>query len=150
MARSTRRPSPPASAGVASTAAAAGAAGTSSPTHRPPPAPRRASRKPPSLVARRPALGRHVHHRHRTLNAFSGSYRNWEIMKLKIAVIVGLVVLGVGAIAFVVAPKGDTNAATYLTATVERGDVSDEVAATGSIAATARYGLAFRSPARPI
>jgi len=71
-------------------------------------------------------------------------------MKLKIAVIVGLVVLGVGAIAFVVAPKGDTNAATYLTATVERGDVSDEVAATGSIAATARYGLAFGSTARLI
>ena len=71
-------------------------------------------------------------------------------MKLKIAVIVGLVVLGVAAIAFVVAPQGDTSAATYLTSTVERGDVTDEVAATGSIATTARYGLAFGSAARLI
>jgi RND family efflux transporter MFP subunit len=71
-------------------------------------------------------------------------------MKLRIAVIVGLVLLGVGAVAFVLAPRSDTSASTYLTATVERGDVRSEVAATGSVASTATYGLAFGRSARLI
>lgn len=69
-------------------------------------------------------------------------------MKRKIAAIVGLAAIGIGAIALVVAPRGEASDTTYLTATVERGDVVDEVATTGSIGVTASYGLAFGSPAR--
>jgi macrolide-specific efflux system membrane fusion protein len=71
-------------------------------------------------------------------------------MKLKIAAIVGLIVVGAGAVAVVVAPRSGSTDATYLTATVERGDVTDEVAATGSVGPTASYGLAFGAPARLI
>lgn len=71
-------------------------------------------------------------------------------MKVKIAATVVLIVIGIGALAFVLAPRGQTTDATYLTAAVERGDVNDEVAATGSVATSATYGLSFGAPARLI
>jgi RND family efflux transporter MFP subunit len=71
-------------------------------------------------------------------------------MKLKLAAIAILTVVGIGAIAFVIAPSGSADDTTYLTAPVERGDVNDEVAATGTVATTAVYGLAFGTPARLI
>lgn len=69
-------------------------------------------------------------------------------MKLKVLLILVLVVAGAGAV-FVsmggLAARAAT--ATYLTATAATADVSDDVAATGAVASTASYGLAFGSPA---
>lgn len=73
-------------------------------------------------------------------------------MKLKILVILGLILAGAGAV-FVSLGGLPTSAAvssTLLTATVTRGDVSDEVAATGTVSPSATYGLAFGSPARRV
>jgi macrolide-specific efflux system membrane fusion protein len=69
-------------------------------------------------------------------------------MKLKLFLILVLVVAGAGAV-FVSMGGLTARAATttYLTSTAAVGDVSDDVAATGAVAATASYGLAFGSPA---
>ena len=70
-------------------------------------------------------------------------------MKLKILAIVALVVVGIGAV--VVAAGGLPSSAAastrYLTGTVQTGDVTDQVAATGTVATSASYGLAFGSSA---
>lgn len=73
-------------------------------------------------------------------------------MKLKVAVIVVLLLLGAGAVFVALGglPRNGSASSTLLTAVVTRGDVIDEVAATGTVAASASYGLAFGSPARPI
>ena len=71
-------------------------------------------------------------------------------MKLKILAIVALAVVGVGA-AFVALGGGlPTTAASttrYLTSAVATGDVTDQVAATGSVAASNSYGVSFGVPA---
>ena len=70
-------------------------------------------------------------------------------MKLKILAIVALGVVGVGA-AFVAVgglPASAAAKTTYLTGAVTTGDVTDEVAATGSVAASASYGVSFGAPA---
>jgi membrane fusion protein, macrolide-specific efflux system len=70
-------------------------------------------------------------------------------MKLKILAIVVLGAVGIGA-AFVAMgglPASAASTTQYLTGAVATGDVTDEVAATGSIAASVSYGLAFGSPA---
>lgn len=66
-------------------------------------------------------------------------------MKLKILAIVALAAVGVGA-AFVALGGLPTKAAAttqYLTGAVTTGDVADDVAATGTVAVTASYGVAF-------
>ena len=71
-------------------------------------------------------------------------------MKLKILAIVALAVVGVGA-AFVALGGGlPTTAASttrYLTSAVATGDVTDQVAATGSVAASDSFGVSFGVPA---
>jgi RND family efflux transporter MFP subunit len=72
-------------------------------------------------------------------------------MKLKVLVI--LVLLAAGGVAVFISlgglPAGGSGSATtYLTATATTGDVTDEVAATGSIAPTASYALGFGTQAR--
>ncbi len=70
-------------------------------------------------------------------------------MKRKILAIVGLAAVGVGAI-FVAAGGLPTSAASttqYLTGAVTTGDVTHDVAATGTVAASSSYGVAFGSPA---
>jgi len=70
-------------------------------------------------------------------------------MRLKILAIVALGVVGVGA-AFVAVgglPASAASTTRYLTGLVATGDVTDDVAATGSVAASASYGLSFGSPA---
>ncbi|OGO55970.1 MAG: hypothetical protein A2V85_04090 [Chloroflexi bacterium RBG_16_72_14] len=68
-------------------------------------------------------------------------------MKLKLSAIVVLLVAGGVAVFLSLGgslPFGGTTAATdYLTATATTGDVTDEVAATGTIAATEAYALGF-------
>jgi macrolide-specific efflux system membrane fusion protein len=68
-------------------------------------------------------------------------------MKLKLLVIAALVVAG-GAAVFVSVGgglpfAGNANATQYLTAAASTGDVTDSVAATGTIAATSGYDLGF-------
>jgi membrane fusion protein, macrolide-specific efflux system len=72
-------------------------------------------------------------------------------MKLKLFLILVLIVAGGGAV-FVSMGGLSANAAatTYLTSEATVGDVSDDVAATGSIKTVASYGLAFGAPARLI
>lgn len=69
-------------------------------------------------------------------------------MKLKILAIVVLAIVGIGA-AFIALGGGlpSTAASTtrYLTGAATTGDVSDDVAATGTVATTTSYGLAFGS-----
>jgi macrolide-specific efflux system membrane fusion protein len=70
-------------------------------------------------------------------------------MKLKILAIVALGVVGVGA-AFVALgglPASAASTTRYLTGAVTTGDVTDQVAATGSVAASASYGVSFGAPA---
>jgi RND family efflux transporter MFP subunit len=70
-------------------------------------------------------------------------------MKLKILAIVALGVVGIGA-AFVALgglPASASATTQYLTGAVTSGDVSDDVAATGTMATTDSYGLSFGSPA---
>jgi len=70
-------------------------------------------------------------------------------MKLKILAIVALGVVGIGA-AFVALgglPASAASATQYLTGAVTTGDVTDDVAATGTVAATTSYGVSFGSPA---
>ncbi|MCJ7710663.1 MAG: HlyD family efflux transporter periplasmic adaptor subunit [Chloroflexi bacterium] len=72
-------------------------------------------------------------------------------MKLKVIVILALVVVG-GAAVFVSLgglPAGGSRAeTTYLTATAATGDVTDEVAATGTVASTSAYVLGFGTAPR--
>ena len=71
-------------------------------------------------------------------------------MKLKILAIVALGAVGVGA-AFVALgglPASAAATTQYLTGAATTGDVTDDVAATGTVATTASYGLAVRR-ARP-
>ena len=71
-------------------------------------------------------------------------------MKLKILAIVALGVVGIGA-AFVALgglPASASATTQYLTGAASTGDVSEDVAATGTLAATASYGVSFGSPAR--
>ena len=70
-------------------------------------------------------------------------------MKLKILAILALGVVGVGA-AFVAMgglPASAASTTRYLTGAVATGDVTDDVAATGSVAASASYGVSFGTPA---
>lgn len=66
-------------------------------------------------------------------------------MKLKLVALVVLVAVGVGALAVTFGGFGANAAAStqYLTATATVGDVTDDVAATGSLASAESYGLAF-------
>jgi len=70
-------------------------------------------------------------------------------MKLKILAIVALGVVGVGA-AFVALgglPASASATTQYLTGAVTTGDVAEDVAATGTMASTASYGVSFGSGA---
>lgn len=66
-------------------------------------------------------------------------------MKLKLVVLVVLVAIGIGALAVTFGGLGANAAAStqYLTAPATVGDVTDDVAATGSLAAAESYGLLF-------
>ena len=66
-------------------------------------------------------------------------------MKLKLVVLVVLVAIGVGALAVTIGGLGANAAASteYLTAPATVGDVTDDVAATGTLAAAESYGLLF-------
>src|SRR5664279_4121501 len=68
-------------------------------------------------------------------------------MKLRILAVIGLIVVGVGAIAFaVIGPSlGSTATTQYLTATATRENVVAQSVATGSVAPSSIYGLAFGS-----
>jgi len=70
-------------------------------------------------------------------------------MKLKILAIVGLAVVGIGAMVVAAGGLPSSTAATtqYLTGTVTTGNVTQDVAATGSVASSESYGLSFGSPA---
>jgi len=70
-------------------------------------------------------------------------------MKLKILAIVALAAVGVGA-AFVALgglPASTATTTQYLTGAVTTGDVTNDVAATGTMAAASSYGVSFGSPA---
>jgi RND family efflux transporter MFP subunit len=70
-------------------------------------------------------------------------------MKVKILAIVVMGVVGVGA-AFVAVgglPASAASTTRYLTGAVATGDVTDDVAATGSVASSASYGVTFGAPA---
>jgi macrolide-specific efflux system membrane fusion protein len=71
-------------------------------------------------------------------------------MKLVWVAVVLLVVVGVGAVAFVlIGPGGATAQATnFLTAAVQRATVVDQVAATGTLASKTTYELVFGQPPR--
>jgi membrane fusion protein, macrolide-specific efflux system len=68
-------------------------------------------------------------------------------MRRKLLALAVLIAVGVAALAVGVGGigAGTTTATEYLTADAAMGDVTDEVAATGSLAAAATYGLAFGS-----
>jgi RND family efflux transporter MFP subunit len=66
-------------------------------------------------------------------------------MRTKLLALVALIAVGVGAVFYAVggfASSGTANTQ-YLTSQVTRSDVVADVAATGTVGATARYGLAF-------
>jgi RND family efflux transporter MFP subunit len=69
-------------------------------------------------------------------------------MKLKLLALVVLLAIGAGAVVVamggIAAASGDQPR--YLTATVTRGTVSQDVTSTGTVAASTSYGLAFGSP----
>jgi macrolide-specific efflux system membrane fusion protein len=66
-------------------------------------------------------------------------------MKLKLVVLVVLVAIGIGALAVTFGGLGANAVASteYLTAPATVGDVTDDVAATGTLAAAESYGLLF-------
>src|SRR3954452_22661941 len=68
-------------------------------------------------------------------------------MKFKLFAIVVLLVVGGAAVAIAFGgfPGNAAAAVTYLTSTAAVGDVSDDVAATGPIAASTTWSLAFGS-----
>jgi RND family efflux transporter MFP subunit len=69
-------------------------------------------------------------------------------MRRKLLALVVLAALGVGAVAVSIGAIGAAPAAAsdYLTTQAAVGDVTDEVAATGALASSRTYGLAFGSP----
>jgi len=73
-------------------------------------------------------------------------------VKIKLVAVIVFVLVGLGATAYAMGAfaSGGTSAAQYLTATVSRGTVTQAAAATGTVATTASYGLAFGLPARLI
>lgn len=73
-------------------------------------------------------------------------------MRLKLIALVVLLAVGLGTTAWAMGALGAGAAATpdYLTAAVTRGDVTQDAAATGTVATTASYGLAFGGPPRLI
>ncbi|MEA2608585.1 MAG: hypothetical protein QOJ75_828 [Chloroflexota bacterium] len=68
-------------------------------------------------------------------------------MKVKVAAVVLLLAIGLGTVGFVVlAPGGNAQSQTsFLTASVTRGTVAQQVVATGSVRSSATYNLAFGS-----
>jgi len=66
-------------------------------------------------------------------------------MKLKILAVIVLAAVGVGAVVYVLggATGGSARSTEYLTSAATTGDVTDDVAATGTLEAQARYGLVF-------
>jgi macrolide-specific efflux system membrane fusion protein len=70
-------------------------------------------------------------------------------MKLKILAIVALAAVGLGAacVTLVGLPATAASTTQYLTGAVTTGDVTDDVAATGTVATSASYGLSFGTPA---
>ena len=73
-------------------------------------------------------------------------------MRLKLVALVALLAIGLGTTAWAMGAlaTGAGPAPDYLTATVARGDVTQDAAATGTVATTASYGLAFGSSPRLI
>ncbi len=69
-------------------------------------------------------------------------------MRLRLLGAVLLLVVGIGAVLFVIVRPGAASGtdAQYLTAQVTREDVTDDVAANGSLVPVTRYSLAFGSP----
>jgi macrolide-specific efflux system membrane fusion protein len=69
-------------------------------------------------------------------------------MKLKIIAILVLAAVGIGAgfVALGGLPASAASTPQYLTGAVATGDVTDDVAATGTVAVTASYGAAFGVP----
>ena len=70
-------------------------------------------------------------------------------MKLKILAIVVLAAVGIGAAYMTLGglPASAASTTQYLTGAATTGDVTDDVAATGTVAASASYGLSFGTPA---
>jgi multidrug efflux pump subunit AcrA (membrane-fusion protein) len=70
-------------------------------------------------------------------------------MRFKLLIAVVLLAVGVGAVgvAIIGLPGGSTPQTQYLTSQATRTTVSQEAVATGTVAATATYGLAFGQPA---
>ena len=70
-------------------------------------------------------------------------------MKFKVLIIVVLAAVGIGAafIALGGLPANTSTTSQYLTSAATTGDVTDDVAATGTVAATSSYGLAFGTKA---
>jgi len=70
-------------------------------------------------------------------------------MKVKLLVIVALVVVGAAAVYVSMGglPASATSTTRYLTAQAVMGDVTDQVAATGTVAPKETYGIAFGQPA---
>jgi RND family efflux transporter MFP subunit len=68
-------------------------------------------------------------------------------MKLKLLALVVLVAVGVGAVFLAMGglPSGSGDQPRYLTATVSRGTLSQDVTSTGTVAAASSYGLVFGS-----
>jgi membrane fusion protein, macrolide-specific efflux system len=68
-------------------------------------------------------------------------------MKLKILAVLALALVGVGAAVYAMGgfASNAVAATQYLTSAAATGDVTDDVAATGTLQAQARYGLAFGS-----
>ena len=68
-------------------------------------------------------------------------------MKLRLLAVIGLIAIGVGAIGVaVIGPSfGSSSSTQYLTATATQENVVAQSVATGSIAPSAIYGLAFGS-----
>ena len=66
-------------------------------------------------------------------------------MKLKLAVVAVLAVVGVGALVYTLGGVNVSaaDAPEYLTSPATVGDVTDDIAATGSVAATSRTAVAF-------
>ena len=69
-------------------------------------------------------------------------------MRFQVTGAVLLVVIGIGAVIFVVVRPGAASgsATQYLTASVTREDVTDDVAANGTLEPVTRYSLSFGSP----
>ncbi len=73
-------------------------------------------------------------------------------MKLKLLAVVALLAVGSAAVLVSVGVIGTTAAVTttFRTSTVTRADLSDDIAATGTVASTNAYGLAFGSGGHPV